>query len=324
MPALFAGGSLCLLLTVNEFGIVLFIGAKGVITLPLLVYDKAIQEFDYTTACVIAVVNVGLSLALYSASIARRAPASEAVVLVWSRSGRAAVWAVAALLLARLLSARRSLVIALASIAGHWNGVLPSDFTLRHYRRRVRRRIRATQLRASLVTGLVASLLALVIGTWAALALRASGRPVRPRARPPLLHAERRPVGLRRPRPARRLQPAAGAAQRHDRDRLRRPLHPDLGLHLSATSPPACRASRPNTSRSPRASARGPPTGSCRVTLAADRALSHRRLQPQLRPVDGRTRRDRHGLSAGLGDPAGRHLRADRPRRDFRRRRADR
>jgi 2-aminoethylphosphonate transport system permease protein len=66
IPALFAGGSLCLLLTVNEFGIVLFIGAKGVITLPLLIYDKAIQEFDYTTACVIAVVNVVLSLALYS------------------------------------------------------------------------------------------------------------------------------------------------------------------------------------------------------------------------------------------------------------------
>jgi 2-aminoethylphosphonate transport system permease protein len=66
MPALLAGGSLCLLLTVNEFGIVFFTGAKGVVTLPLLVYDKAIQEFDYTTACVIAVVNVVLSLALYA------------------------------------------------------------------------------------------------------------------------------------------------------------------------------------------------------------------------------------------------------------------
>jgi 2-aminoethylphosphonate transport system permease protein len=66
VPALLAGGSLCLLLTVNEFGIVLFIGAKGVVTLPLLIYDKAIQEFDYTTACVIAVVNVTLSLLLYS------------------------------------------------------------------------------------------------------------------------------------------------------------------------------------------------------------------------------------------------------------------
>src|SRR5215469_17930889 len=65
LPALLAGGSLCLLLTVNEFGIVLFIGAKDVITLPLLIYGKAIQEFDYPTACVIAVVNVGLSLGLY-------------------------------------------------------------------------------------------------------------------------------------------------------------------------------------------------------------------------------------------------------------------
>lgn len=66
LPALLAGGSLCLLLTVNEFGIVLFIGAKGVITLPMLVYEKAIQEFDYPGACVVAVVNVLLSLGLYT------------------------------------------------------------------------------------------------------------------------------------------------------------------------------------------------------------------------------------------------------------------
>jgi 2-aminoethylphosphonate transport system permease protein len=66
LPALLAGGSLCLLLTVNEFGIVLFIGAKGVITLPLLVYDKAIQQGDYTTACVIALINIALSLTLYT------------------------------------------------------------------------------------------------------------------------------------------------------------------------------------------------------------------------------------------------------------------
>jgi 2-aminoethylphosphonate transport system permease protein len=65
LPALLAGGSLCLLLTVNEFGIVFFIGAKGVITLPLLIYGKAIQEDDYTSACVLAVVNILLSLSLY-------------------------------------------------------------------------------------------------------------------------------------------------------------------------------------------------------------------------------------------------------------------
>ncbi|RFB79889.1 2-aminoethylphosphonate ABC transporter permease subunit [Methylovirgula sp. 4M-Z18] len=65
MPAIMAGGSLCLLLAVNEFGIVLFIGAKGVITLPLLIYDKAIQESEYTVACIIAVINVALSLGLF-------------------------------------------------------------------------------------------------------------------------------------------------------------------------------------------------------------------------------------------------------------------
>ena len=66
LPAAIAGGSLCLLLTVNEFGIVLFIGAKGVITLPLLIYDKAIQESEYQAACTIAIVNVALSLGLFS------------------------------------------------------------------------------------------------------------------------------------------------------------------------------------------------------------------------------------------------------------------
>ncbi|MDQ0473368.1 2-aminoethylphosphonate ABC transporter permease subunit [Labrys wisconsinensis] len=66
LPALLAGGSLCLLLTVNEFGIVLFIGAKGVVTLPLLIYDKAIQESDYSAACVIALINVGLSILLFA------------------------------------------------------------------------------------------------------------------------------------------------------------------------------------------------------------------------------------------------------------------
>ncbi len=66
LPAAIAGGSLCLLLTVNEFGIVLFIGAKGVITLPLLIYSKAIQESDYQAACTIAIVNVALSLTLFA------------------------------------------------------------------------------------------------------------------------------------------------------------------------------------------------------------------------------------------------------------------
>ncbi|MGW0734107.1 2-aminoethylphosphonate ABC transporter permease subunit [Streptomyces sp. NPDC002851] len=65
LPALAAGGSLVLVLCLNEFGIVLFTGAKGVTTLPMLVYSKAILESDYTAACVVAVVNVLISVGLY-------------------------------------------------------------------------------------------------------------------------------------------------------------------------------------------------------------------------------------------------------------------
>ena len=65
-PALVAGGSLVLLLTLNEFGIVLFTGAKGVITLPVLIYTRGIVTFDLPGAAVIATVQIALSLALYT------------------------------------------------------------------------------------------------------------------------------------------------------------------------------------------------------------------------------------------------------------------
>jgi 2-aminoethylphosphonate transport system permease protein len=64
-PALMAVGSLVLLLTLNEFGIVLFTGAKGVITLPVLIYTRGIVTFDLAGAAVIATVQIVLSLALY-------------------------------------------------------------------------------------------------------------------------------------------------------------------------------------------------------------------------------------------------------------------
>ena len=66
VPSIVAGGSLCLLLTLNEFGIVLFIGAKDVLTLPVLIYTKGIVSFDYPAAAVLACVQVVLSVTLYS------------------------------------------------------------------------------------------------------------------------------------------------------------------------------------------------------------------------------------------------------------------
>lgn len=65
-PALAAGGSLVLLLTLNEFGIVLFTGAKGVLTLPALIYTRGIVTFDLPGAAVLATVQVALSLTLYA------------------------------------------------------------------------------------------------------------------------------------------------------------------------------------------------------------------------------------------------------------------
>ncbi|MDN5545104.1 MAG: ABC transporter permease subunit, partial [Rhodococcus sp. (in: high G+C Gram-positive bacteria)] len=64
-PALLAGGSLVLLMTLNEFGIVLFTGAKDVVTLPVLIYTRGIVTFDLPGAAVIATVQVALSLGLY-------------------------------------------------------------------------------------------------------------------------------------------------------------------------------------------------------------------------------------------------------------------
>ncbi|MFD0269252.1 2-aminoethylphosphonate ABC transporter permease subunit [Streptomyces sp. NPDC127106] len=65
LPALAAGGSLVLVMCLNEFGIVLFTGAKDVTTLPMLVYGKAILEADYPAACAVAVVNVAISVGLF-------------------------------------------------------------------------------------------------------------------------------------------------------------------------------------------------------------------------------------------------------------------
>ncbi|WP_439655414.1 2-aminoethylphosphonate ABC transporter permease subunit [Tsukamurella strandjordii] len=64
-PALAAAASLTFLLTLNEFGIVLFTGAKDVITLPMLVYTRSIVGQDFATAAVLATVQLAISVAVY-------------------------------------------------------------------------------------------------------------------------------------------------------------------------------------------------------------------------------------------------------------------
>ncbi len=91
-------------------------------------------------------------------------------MLVWSKSGRALVWSVGFVVIGLVYGAP-ILIIILASFAGHWNSVWPSDFTFEHY-------IEAFQgtsgkeLRVSVITAALASAAALASGTWAALALR--------------------------------------------------------------------------------------------------------------------------------------------------------
>lgn len=65
-------------------------------------------------------------------------------------------------------------IIALASVSGQWNGVLPDAWSVTHYLR-VLRGDAPGQLQVSIVTGALASAAALISGTWAALAGRAAG-----------------------------------------------------------------------------------------------------------------------------------------------------
>ncbi|MFJ7156610.1 ABC transporter permease [Streptomyces sp. NPDC101118] len=95
-------------------------------------------------------------------------------MLVHSKAGRRASWAVFGVLFLPLF-ALPLLVVVAASFATHWSGALPSGPTAEHYASAVRGES-LQALVTSLVTAVVASLLALTVGTWAALAADVLGR----------------------------------------------------------------------------------------------------------------------------------------------------
>ncbi|MFI7382959.1 ABC transporter permease [Streptomyces sp. NPDC049813] len=98
-------------------------------------------------------------------------------MLVHSKKARWVVWAVFLVLFLPLF-ALPLLVVVAASFATNWSGALPSGLTGDHYRAATSGDA-LTALTTSLVTALTASVLALVVGGWAALAaatLRARGR----------------------------------------------------------------------------------------------------------------------------------------------------
>ncbi|MFE5629643.1 ABC transporter permease [Streptomyces sp. NPDC056543] len=98
-------------------------------------------------------------------------------MLVHSRTGKWTAWTVFAVLFVPLF-ALPLLVIVAASFSTNWSGAFPSGPTAEHYTAAVRgESLRA--LTTSLVTAVTVGLLALTVGTWAALAanaLRKNGR----------------------------------------------------------------------------------------------------------------------------------------------------
>ncbi|MET8452037.1 ABC transporter permease subunit [Streptomyces sp. NPDC005209] len=92
-------------------------------------------------------------------------------MLVHDRKAKWAVWAVFLLLFLPLF-ALPLLVVLGASFATHWSGVLPSGLTTANYRAATRGEA-LQALTTSLVTAVTASLFALAVGTWAALAAAA-------------------------------------------------------------------------------------------------------------------------------------------------------
>lgn len=89
-------------------------------------------------------------------------------MLVHSKAGRWAAWSLFGLLFLPLF-ALPLLVVVAASFSTHWSGAFPSGPTTGNYASAVRGES-LQALTTSLVTALVASLLALTVGSWAALA----------------------------------------------------------------------------------------------------------------------------------------------------------
>ncbi|QES41790.1 ABC transporter permease [Streptomyces venezuelae] len=89
-------------------------------------------------------------------------------MLVHSRKGKWATWALFFVLFLPLF-ALPLLVILMASFSEHWSGAFPSGFTGEHYASATHGES-LQALTTSLVTAVAASLLALAVGTWAALA----------------------------------------------------------------------------------------------------------------------------------------------------------
>ena len=161
-------------------------------------------------------------------------------MLIWSRKGRAAAGALAVTLFAGVFLLPLA-VILLSSLSKQWNGLLPTGFTFAHFVNAFRGAA-WDSLFSSLMVGFCASLLALLCGMWAALALRQYGATLQKYLG---LHAvghivyaqgnhvlQRHPLGFRRAGHSGGVQPGAAADERHLLYRSGGALRADLRLYL--------------------------------------------------------------------------------------------
>ena len=97
-------------------------------------------------------------------------------MLLWTKPGRIVTWIAFAVVFGVLVLAP-FVVVAAAAFSGTWNGVLPSEFTGSHLSEALSGDQLAS-LSVSLQTAFLGGLLAVVFGTWAALASRAAPAPI--------------------------------------------------------------------------------------------------------------------------------------------------
>lgn len=97
-------------------------------------------------------------------------------MIVLSVRARAVVWAVFGVVLV-LVVALPIAVITLAAFASSWNGVLPTGLTLSHLGDALSGDTLAS-LRVSVETAVIASVIAVVVGSWAAVAARTAPRAI--------------------------------------------------------------------------------------------------------------------------------------------------
>lgn len=185
MPGIAAGVVLCLLFICNEFGILLVLGTQATPTIPLAIYDLAMENLDLKTASAYAVTMLLFVICIYAlyrwlqsrivnvaASTLQSVRVEVARKTIHSPVLRVFGWIASALCL--LVFFGPLVTVFLSSVATNWVGtVLPSAYTLHWFQG-----LTADDwisVGRSLVIGITVGMLAIILGLWAALLQKRGG-----------------------------------------------------------------------------------------------------------------------------------------------------